>query len=287
MQALSQTYPVSTSCAVLGLPRSSYYHHKKPRDQQSLREAIVDVAQRNPAYGSRRVAVALQRSSNGTRAGRHLVRGLMREMGLSIKPKRGRGLGADSRHTLRRYPNLIKGMQPERPNQVWVADITYVRVRSDFIYLAIVMDVFTRSVRGWHVSWTAGKDLTLAALRKALEHHPAPEIHHSDQGSQYAAKAYIKLLCGCGTQISMAATGKPNENGYAERLIRTIKEEEVYLSDYQSMAEARKQLGYFIEVVYNQHRPHSALDYQTPAEFEAKWLQRNSLKLPEILCPII
>lgn len=284
---LSQTYPVSTTCAVLGLSRSSYYHHGKARDQQPLREAIVDVAGRKPAYGSRRVAVELQRSSGGPRAGRHLVRRLMREMDLAIKPKRGRGPGTDSRHSLQRYPNLTKGMRPERPNQVWVADITYLRVGSEFVHLAVIMDVFTRSVRGWHVSWTAGQSLTLAALRKALEHHPAPEIHHSDQGSEYAAKAYVKLLRGCGTQISMAAAGKPKENGYVERLIRTIKEEEVYLSDYQSIAEAREQLGYFIEVVYNQQRPHSALDYQTPAEFEAAWLQRNSLKLPEILCPII
>ena len=284
---LSQTYPVSTSCAVLGLARSSYYHQGKPRDRQSLREAIEAVAGRQPTYGSRRVAVALQRSSGGPRAGRHSVRRLMREMDLTIKPKRSRGCGTDSRHSLRRYPNLIKGLQPERPNQVWVADITYLLVRSEFVYLAVIMEVFTRSVRGWHISWTAGQSLTLAALRMALEHHPAPEFHHSDQGSQYAAKAYVKLLRERGTQISMAATGKPSENGYVERLIRTIKEEEVNLSDYQSMAEAREQLGYFIEVVYNQQRPHSALNNLTPAEFEARWLQRNSLKIPEILCPII
>ena len=244
------------------------------------------VSGRHATYGSRRVAVALQRSPSGPRAGRHLVRRLMREMDLDIKPKKRQGSGADSRHSLRRYPNLMKGIQVERPNQVWVADITYLRVRTEFVHLAVIMDVFTRSVRGWHLSWQAGQSLTLTALRKALEHHPAPEIHHSDQGSQYAAKAYVKLLRECGTQISMAATGKPAENGYAERVIRTIKEEEVYLSEYQTMAEAREQLGYFIEVVYNQQRPHSALDDLTPAEFEATWLKRNSLKFLEILCPI-
>lgn len=284
---LSQEYPVSTSCAVLGLARSSYYHQGKPRDHRGLRESIEQVAGRQPAYGSRRVKAQLERAPYRIVVGRHQVRWLMREMGLAIKPKRGRGGGTDSRHSLQRYPNLIKGMQPMRPNQVWVADITYLRVRSEFVYLAVVMDLFTRSVRGWHVSWTAGQNLTLAALRKALENHRAPEFHHSDQGSQYAAKAYVKLLRECGTQISMAATGKPKENGYVERLIRTIKEEEVYPSDYQSMTEAREQLGYFIEVVYNQQRPHSALDYQTPAEFEAAWFQLNSLKFPEILCPII
>ena len=284
---LSQKYPVSMSCAVLGLPRSSYYHRAKPRDEQPLREAIVAVCGRHATYGSRRVAIALQRSTSGPRAGRHLVGRLMREMDLDIKLKKRQGSGTDSRHSLRRYPNLIKGIQVERPNQVWVADITYLRVGAEFVHLAVIMDVFTRSVRGWHLSWQAGQSLTLAALRKALAHHPAPEIHHSDQGSQYAAKAYVKLLRECGTQISMAATGKPAENGYAERVIRTIKEEEVYLSDYQTMAEAREQLGYFNEVVYNQQRPHSALDNLTPEEFEAAWLKRNSLKFPEILCPII
>lgn len=283
---LSQEYPVSMSCAALGLPRSSYYHHAKPRDEQRLREAIVAVAGRHATYGSRRVAVALQRSTSGPRAGRHLVRRLMREMDLDIKLKQARGSGTDSRHGYRRYRNLIRGIKPQRPNQVWVADITYVRVASRFAYLALIMDVFTRSVRGWHLSWSSGQDLTLTALQKALDQHPAPEIHHSDQGGQYAAKAYVKLLRDHGTQISMAAKGKPAENGYAERLIRTIKEEEVYLSDYQSMAEAREQLGYFIEVVYNQLRPHSALDNLRPAEFEAAWLKRNSLKFLEILCPI-
>ena len=286
MQSLGQDYPVSARCAVLNLARSSYYHRAKPRDQQRLREAIVAVAGRRATYGSRRVAIALQRSTSGPRAGRHLVRRLMSEMDLDIKLKKRQGSGTDSRHSLRRYPNLMKGIKPQRPNQVWVADITYLRVGTEFVYLAVIMDVFTRSVRGWHLSWQAGQSLTLAALRKALERHPAPEIHHSDQGSQYAAKAYVKLLRECGTQISMAAAGKPAENGYAERLIRTIKEEEVYLSDYQSMAEAREQLGNFIEVVYNQQRPHSALDNLTPAEFEAAWLKRHSLKFLEILCPI-
>lgn len=277
---------MSTSCTVLGLARSSYYHQAKPREHQSLRAAIAAVAGRHPSYGSRRVAVALRRSSCGPRAGRHSVRRLMREMGLTIVPKRSRGCGTDSRHSLRRYPNLTKGMRPERPNQVWVADITYVPVGSQFVYLALIMDVFTRSVRGWHLSRALGQDLTLAALQKALDRHPAPEIHHSDQGGQYAAKAYVKLLRHRGTQISMAAKGKPSENGYAERLIRTIKEEEVHLSDYQNIGDAWEQLGYFIDVVYNQLRPHSRLGYQSPAEFEAAWLQRNSLKFLEILCPI-
>lgn len=283
---LSQRYPVSTTCAVLDLPRSSYYHQAQGRDQQGLREAIEGLAGQHPTYGSRRIVHQLRREPYGLRVGRHRARRLMREMGLCIKAKQRRGSGTDSRHGHQRYANLVKGLQALRPNQVWVADITYVRLRSDFIYLAIVMDVFTRSIRGWHVSWASGQDLTLAALHKALRQHPAPNIHHSDQGRQYAAGVYTKLLRDAGTQISMAAVGEPSENGYAERVIRTIKEEEVYPSDYQSMAEAREQLGHFIEVVYNQLRPHSALGYKTPAETEAQWQQQNSLKVSEILCPI-
>ena len=285
MQSLGEGYPVSARCAVLELARSSYYHQAKPRDDQSLREAIATVAGHRPTYGSRRVAVELNRASRGPRVGRHLARRLMREMDLDIKLKRARGRGTDSRHGYRRYRNLVKGIKPQHPDQVWVADITYVPVGSRFAYLALIMDVFTRSVRGWHLSWQLGQDLTLTALQKALDRYPAPETHHSDQGGQYAAKAYVKLLRDHGTQISMAAKGKPSENGYVERLIRTIKEEEVYRSEYQNIDEAREQLGDFIDVVYNQLRPHSALDYQSPAEFEAAWLKRNSLKFLEILCP--
>ena len=275
MQSLGEDYPVSARCAVLGLARSSYYHQAKPRDHQSLREAIRAVAGRRPSYGSRRITVELNWAFPSPRVGRHLVRRLMREMDLDIKPKQARGSGTDSRHGYRRYRNLVKGLKPQRPGQVWVADITYVRVGSKFAYLALIMDVFTRSVRGWHLSWSSGQDLTLTALQKALDQHPAPEIHHSDQGGQYAAKAYVKLLRDHGTQISMAAKGKPSENGYVERLIRTIKEEEVYPSDYQTIDEARDQLGYFIDVVYNQLRPHSGLNYQRPAERQIQWLQSN------------
>ena len=283
---LSEDYPVTACCALLGLRRSSYYHRAKPRAEQSLRAAVAEVAARYPSYGSRRVAAQLRRAPYGRQVGRHRVRRLMRELGLSLKPKRRRGGGTDSRHGYRRYPNLVKGLRAQRPNQVWVADISYLRLGAQFAYLALIMDVFTRSIRGWHLSWASGQDLTLAALHKALNHHPAPDIHHSDQGRQYAAKSYIKRLGDAGTQISMAAAGEPSENGYAERLIRTIKEEEVYRSEYLSLGDARAQLRHFIEEVYNRNRIHSSLDFQTPAETEAQWLQRNSLKVSGILCPM-
>ena len=157
---------------------------------------------------------------------------------------------------------------------MWVSDITYIRLHREFIYLAVVMDVFTRTIRGWNLSRSLGQELTLLALQRALEQH-RPQIHHSDQGIQYAAPAYIQTLQQAGAAISMAAVGEPRENGYAERLIRTIKEEEVALADYEDFADALAQIGHFIDDVYRTKRIHSALGYLTPAEFEAAWRQEH------------
>lgn len=234
-------------CAVLDLARSSYYRVPRRRNAEALRQAVEAIAGQFPTYGSRRVKAQLERGPYRMVVGRQRVSRLMREMNLQVSPKQRRGRTTASPQGLRRFPNLVKGVKASRPDQIWVADITYLRLPSDFIYLAIVMDVFTRAIRSWHLSWAAGQDLTLAALRQALQKHPAPGIHHSDQGRQYAAKDYVQLLQDAGTQISMTALGAPSENGYAERMIRTIKKEEVYLSDYQSMAEARQQLEHFIE----------------------------------------
>ena len=259
-------------CAVLGLARSSYYHRGKQQDSAALREAIAEIAGRRPSYGSRRVKAQLERAPYEMVVGRHLVRRLMREMNMVVKPKRRRVNTTDSRHGHHRFPNLVRGVKASRPDQIWVADITYLHLRSEEIYLAVIMDQFTRSVRGHNLSWSLGQELALLPLEQALQRYPAPDIHHSDQGTQYASKAYVKRLQQEGTQISMAAVGKPSENGFAERLIRTIKEEEVYLSDYANMAEARKQIRHFINVVYRRERIHSALDYLTPAEVEEGWL---------------
>ena len=168
------------------------------------------------------------------------------------------------------------------PNQVWVSDITYIRLRQDFVYLAVVMDVFTRAIRGWHLHRWLDQTLTLTALRQALVSH-TPAIHHSDQGVQYAAHEYIHLLRRHDVQISMADKGEAWQNGYAERLVRTIKEEEVYLSDYHGFADAYAQIGQFIEQVYQHKRIHSALGYLTPAEFEANWKQQQQHSHPQQL----
>jgi putative transposase len=149
-------------------------------------------------------------------------------------------------------------------------DITYIRLASEFVFLAVIMDVFTRTIRGWHLGRSVDQFLTLTALEHALAEH-VPSIHHSDQGVQYAATAYVDVLTQHGAQISMASVGAPEENPYAERLIRTIKEEEVDLAEYQDFADARRQIGRFIDEVYQHKRIHSALGYLTPAEFEQEY----------------
>ncbi len=270
---LSQEYSITDSCAVLDLARSSYYDRGKPREEGGLRNAIAKIAAQFPTYGSRRIKAQLERRPYFMTVGRHQVRCLMREMNLIVKPKRRKISTTDSKHGHRRFRNLLKEVTITRPNQVWVADITYLRLRSEEVYLSILMDAYTRMVRAWNLSWSLGQELALLPLKRALRTFSAPDIHHSDQGTQYAANAYVKILQEAGTQISMAHVGKPSENGYAERVIRTIKEEEVYLSDYQNMAQARQEIGHFIDVVYQHDRIHSALDYMTPAEFEARWYQ--------------
>jgi transposase InsO family protein len=206
-------------------------------------------------------------SVNGKR-----VRRLMTEMGLKGRAPARRRRTTDSRHNFPRYPNLVEGLGVTRPDQVWVADITYVRLREEFVYLAVVMDVFTRRVRGWELGRGLDQALTLAALRRAMRGSRRPEVHHSDQGVWYATKAYTELLAGRGAAISMAAVGKPEEDGFAERLMRTIREEEVDLSEYRDFADAYGQLGRFLDDVYNRKRIHSSLGYVTPAEFEQQWL---------------
>ena len=164
----------------------------------------------------------------------------------------------------------MKDLKVDHPEQVWVCDVTYVRLGNGFVYVAVIMDVFTLAIRGWNLSRDLDTDLTVAALQQAIS-LCIPEIHHSDQGVQYAAQAYTDLLKRYEIKISMAAQGKPEENGYAERLMRTIKEEEVDLSEYNDFADVYQQIGRFLEDVYNTKRIHSALGYLTPVEFEAAW----------------
>jgi putative transposase len=277
IEQLKGEYPIHVICAVIGYSRSRYYYQldgPKKAAESTLKTAIADVAGRYPTYGYRRITKQLQRE--GWTMNHKRVTRLMREMGLLAKKRVRRKRTTNSVHGYKRYPNLVKQLVVERPEQVWVADITYIRLKEEFVYLAVLMDVFTRSIRGWHLDRTMEKRLTITALEKAFEHY-IPEIHHSDQGVQYAANDYVKLLEDNEIAISMAGVGKAYENGYAERLMRTIKEEEVDLSEYRNFNEVYERIEAFLEEVYMQKRIHSSLRYLTPSEFEAQWRNEQSV----------
>lgn len=268
---LAETYPVQRACQVLDCARSSYYYQATAADDSNLKEAVRLVAGQWPTYGYRRLTKQLARDTNQV-VNHKKMRRLMRELGLVVKKKRKKRRTTNSQHPWPRYPNLVQDLAIVRPDQVWVSDLTYVHLRDECVYLAVIMDVFTRAIRGWQLSRSLDQQLTLVALHRALSQH-APDIHHSDQGWQYAATAYTDLLDQLGTQISMTERGEAWQNGYAERLMRTIKEEWIALSDFQDYAEALSQIGYFLEQVYMHKRIHSALGYLTPVEFEAHWEQ--------------
>jgi putative transposase len=265
-----QKLPLKLALNLLDLPRSTYYYQSQRTDESQLETDLNEVAGQFPTYGTRRITQQLRRGPYRYAIGRKRIRRLMRQKGLLRPIKRRKCRTTNSDHPYPRYPNLVKDLEISYPDQVWVCDITYIRLGTGFVYLAIVMDVFTRAIRGWNLSKSLAQDLTLEALRTALADR-VPEIHHSDQGVHYAAHTYIDLLKGHSIQISMAAVGKAEENGYAERFMRTIKEEEVDLSEYQDFADAVSQIGRFIEDVYNKKRIHSSLGYLTPLEFEAVW----------------
>jgi putative transposase len=278
----AEGYAVEVGCRVLDLPRSSFYYQPQAAADEALRGAIEAIGGEFSTYGSRRVTAQLRRPPYALVVNRKRVQRVMRQMGLQGRVKRRQRHTTHSNHPYPRYPNLVKGLTVAFPDQVWVADITYIRLRVEFIFLAVIMDVFTRAIRGWHLSRSLDQALTLTALQRALADH-SPLIHHSDQGVQYAATDYADLLTTHGVQISMAAVGKPEENGFAERLIRTIKEEEVDLSDYHDYADALSQIGHFIEEVYQTKRIHSALGYLTPVEFEAAWAQTQTEQMSSLI----
>jgi transposase InsO family protein len=267
--------PVRYLCRVLGVNRAWYYvaQHSLPagRDHSTttVRDAIEAVILEFPGYGYRRVTHALARQ--GWHINHKRVLRIMREEALLCRLKRHWTPTTDARHTQRRYPNLLKEQPVTELNQVWIADITYIRLPEGFVYLASLLDAYSRRCVGWALSRELTTSLPLAALEQALAQRVvAPGwIHHSDQGVQYASIAYVARLQAADAQISMAASGCPYENAQAERFFRTLKYEEVYLKQYQSFSEAEANLREFIEVVYNTKRLHSRLGYVPPSEFEA------------------
>jgi transposase InsO family protein len=259
-------YPVRQLCAVLDCPPSTYYYPSQAKPDDPLITAIEDILMRWPFYGYRRVLKQMQRQ--GWLVGETRVRRVLKEMGHTVKVGRVRVRTTDSSHAHWRYPNLLKHITPKSPDHVWVADITYLRLGWRFIYLAVILDAYTRAVRGWALGRTIDEDLTLAALEMALNHR-TPRLFHSDQGAQYTAWRHTQLLLALGVQISMSDTGQPTQNGLAERFIGILKQEHVDYAEYDDFDDAFRQLKHWLEVEYMTERIHSALDYLTPAEFEA------------------
>ena len=260
-------------CAAVALSRASYYRDRQGRDPEpetvALRDQIQKIALACPAYGYRRITAELERrgwSSNHKRVLR-----LMRQDNLLCLRRRKWFLRTtDSAHPFPVFANLAATLKPTAINQLWVADITYIRLRREFVYLAVVLDAYSRRVVGWALGRSLEAELTLTALRRAVvERSPTPGlVHHSDRGVQYACGAYTALLDEYGIRGSMSRCGNPYDNAYAESFMKTLKYEEVYRNDYADLDEAAASIGEFIEQVYNQQRLHSALGYRPPAEFE-------------------
>ena len=256
-------------CDTLGFHKSTFYYQPKiDPSEDVLRAEIQTLAARYPTYGYRRITALLLRQ--GYPVGYKRVARLMKDNDLLVCVKRAvqttKSLQGD-----KPWSNLLEDREISHPDQVWVADITYVRLNRRFVYVALLMDVFTRMIRAWHLSRQLNTSLTLKPLEDALRQSVC-EIHHSDQGVQYLSKAYLSVLQEHDIEISIARRGRPWENGYAERLIRTLKEEEVHLNDYQDIDEARDRIGHFITHVYHHKRLHSALGDLTPMEFQKQTL---------------
>jgi putative transposase len=233
-----------------------------------LRDDIQRIALEFPYYGWRRVTAELRR--RGWTVNPKRVRRIMREDNLLCLRRRKFVVTTDSDHNRPIYPNRAAQLELSGINQLWIADITYIRLEAEFIYLAVVIDAFSRRVIGWALDRTIEDDLALAALRVALEQRgtTAGLVHHSDRGSQYASTDYTNLLQASGIAISMSHKASPWENAACESWMKTLKSEEVYRQEYRDLPEARSCLAQFIDKVYNQKRLHSALGYRPPVEFE-------------------
>ena len=254
--------------------RSSFYRFvegkpARPDDDMELRDAIQRIALEWPTYGRPRITAELRRK--GWTVNPKRVHRLMREDNLLCLRKRKFVVTTDSNHGRKVYPNLAAGITPTGLDQLWVADITYVRLQEEFVFLAVILDAHSRRVIGWALDRTIEDDLTLTALRMALaSRHVRPGlVHHSDRGSQYASNDYTQLLKDRGIEISMSRKGNPWDNAACESFMKTLKYEEVFRNEYRDLLEARRSIEHFLEKVYNQKRLHSALGYCPPAEFES------------------
>ncbi len=266
-------------CTLAGVSRAGLYRYRPGLPgldpDMALRDALQRIALEFPSYGWPRMTVELKR--RGWAVNHKRVYRLMREDNLLCLRKRKFVVTTDSDHGLPVYPNLARRMVLTGLDQLWVADLTYIRLELEFVYLAVILDAFSRRVIGWALDRMLDAALALQALRRALlERRPAPGlVHHSDRGVQYASHDYTQLLQEHGIRISMSRKANPWDNAMCESFIKTLKYEEVYRTEYRDLAEARAGIGAFLEKVYNQKRLHSALGYLPPAEFERGLLTQN------------
>ena len=246
---------------------------------------IEPVLEEFPFYGYRKVTKELQRRR--WQVNKKKIQRTMQKFGLVKKRRKYKPKTTHSRHGLPIYPNLIQDIIPSRPNQIWAGDITYIKLAGgECCYLAGLIDVFTRRLRGWALLGTLSTELILAAWHHARAKHPAPTYHHGDRGSQYCAAEYIAAIQKDGTQVSMSAKGESTQNPYIESFWRTLKVEEVYLKEYETKADALQNIEHFIEIVYTKKRLHASLHYQTPEEFEEAWNKhQHSVSLKDPLIP--
>jgi transposase InsO family protein len=268
-------------CELAGVSRASFYRdweQKAPGEAEiALRDAMQRIALTHRDHGYRRITALLQRA--GFVVGEEKVRRRLKMDNLLAVRRRQFVVTTDSNHRFHVHPNLAESLEVTAINQLWVADITYIRLQREFVFLAVVLDAFSRKVIGWELGRTLETKLPLAALEAAIaSRHPQPGlVHHSDRGTQYASSEYVKRLEVCGTHLSMSRPGRPWENGKCESFMKTLKREEIDARRYATFAELRDHLEEFIEQIYNQVRLHSALRYRSPNEFEeelideAKW----------------
>jgi len=271
--------PISKGCASLEISRRTYYYSLKEKridlSDKSIRGSILAIALEFQKYGYRRITAELHRRDQPVNHKKVLR--IMREENILCRPKKKfRITTTDSNHSYPVYPNLAKDIILIGINQLWVADITYVHLLHECVYLAVVIDVYSRKCVGWELSRRIDAELVLNALDMAVDSRIqfgiGGLIHHSDQGVQYACNEYVNRLKELGIKISMSRRGNPYDNAFAESFMKTLKAEEVYLKEYKTFDEAYNNIKQFIERVYNKKRLHSSIGYLPPDEFEAKVL---------------
>jgi len=268
---------------MMGLSSSTlYYRPKISREERekrdaNLRDEIEKVRCQHPRTGYRLLQKYMARK--GLVVGERRLRRVMMKYSLQAKIKRAFVRTTDSDHGHRVYPNLIQKLIPTQVNQIWASDLTYIRIQNGFIFLAVILDLFSRRVVGWAISKHIDGDLAVSALKMAIIRRSPPPgcIHHSDRGVQYLCKKYIKLLKTHGLRISNSAKGNPYHNAFVESFMKTLKQEEVYLANYETYVDVIENLPRFIEEVYNEKRIHSSLGYRTPSEFEKQNQESGSL----------